>query len=457
MSALQNTFTKNTALFLAVLVASVVMAGLAVKVAQAADPAVTPAVLTVTSNNASTTLAKVGNTLTYTLTLSGSDSVPLVTPQIKLTGLASTTMTPGATRTYTYATTTYSSGIAEGAIGFQMSVGATTGNATTTLSQANLTAANVRFDKTAPTVTSITSSATSAGVLKVGNTIVFTLTPGATEYGATVAGSYEGHSLSWSTANLGVTFTATYTVTESDADQATALQITGVILTDAAGNASSATAGSDVVKTIDANSPSAPTASIPAGSFSGSKDLVLSSTGSNSIRYTEDGSTPSCSSGTVFSGSVTLSATETVKAMGCDTAGNGSSVASFDYVRNSTSSGGGGNNHHSSGSSSSSASVSVSAPSVTASVVTSTPSVSSFTRDLFVGVVGDDVKALQAFLNTHGFAVAVSGVGSSGMETTTFGGLTRAAVARFQAANGIAPAVGRFGPLTRAAVTAAMK
>lgn len=78
-----------------------------------------------------------------------------------------------------------------------------------------------------------------------------------------------------------------------------------------------------------------------------------------------------------------------------------------------------------------------------------------FTRDLEVGGTGDDVLALQQFLNANGFLVSESGPGSPGNETTTFGGLTRAALAAFQAANGISPAVGYFGPKTRAFVVGA--
>ena len=76
----------------------------------------------------------------------------------------------------------------------------------------------------------------------------------------------------------------------------------------------------------------------------------------------------------------------------------------------------------------------------------------SYTRDLRLGSTGADVKALQIYLNTHGFAVAVSGAGSLGSETTYFGPATRAALIRFQIAKGITPAAGYFGPITRAAL-----
>jgi hypothetical protein len=73
-----------------------------------------------------------------------------------------------------------------------------------------------------------------------------------------------------------------------------------------------------------------------------------------------------------------------------------------------------------------------------------------FFRSLTVGSTGSEVRSLQAYLNNHGFQVASSGGGSMGHETSYFGGLTRAALARFQASAGISPAVGYFGPITRA-------
>lgn len=73
----------------------------------------------------------------------------------------------------------------------------------------------------------------------------------------------------------------------------------------------------------------------------------------------------------------------------------------------------------------------------------------SFTRDLTVGSTGDDVKCLQQYLNASGNQVAASGVGSPGSETTYFGSLTQAAMAKWQAANGVSPAAGYFGPLSR--------
>ena len=82
---------------------------------------------------------------------------------------------------------------------------------------------------------------------------------------------------------------------------------------------------------------------------------------------------------------------------------------------------------------------------------TSGASVSAFVRNLEFGMSGADVKALQVYLNTHGYVVASSGAGSPGNETSRFGGATRSALIKFQKANGITPAAGYFGPKTRAA------
>ncbi len=88
-------------------------------------------------------------------------------------------------------------------------------------------------------------------------------------------------------------------------------------------------------------------------------------------------------------------------------------------------------------------------------VITQTPSVS-FTRDLKLGMTGKDVKKLQHYLNTHGFVVASSGVGSPGKETNTFGPATRSALKKFQKANSLKPD-GILGPKTREVINRLLK
>ncbi len=72
-----------------------------------------------------------------------------------------------------------------------------------------------------------------------------------------------------------------------------------------------------------------------------------------------------------------------------------------------------------------------------------------FARDLTVGMRGDDVTALQTLLiqkNTGPTALALANAGATGY----FGAITQVALAEYQAAQGITPTAGYFGPLTRA-------
>ncbi|MDQ5889574.1 MAG: hypothetical protein QG609_67, partial [Patescibacteria group bacterium] len=67
---------------------------------------------------------------------------------------------------------------------------------------------------------------------------------------------------------------------------------------------------------------------------------------------------------------------------------------------------------------------------LTGSTTTTGGSSYTFTRDLTIGSTGTDVMELQKFLNGKGFAVSASGAGSAGQESTYFGALTAAALAR---------------------------
>ncbi|MFA7302862.1 MAG: peptidoglycan-binding domain-containing protein, partial [Candidatus Paceibacterota bacterium] len=78
-----------------------------------------------------------------------------------------------------------------------------------------------------------------------------------------------------------------------------------------------------------------------------------------------------------------------------------------------------------------------------------------FEKNLTLGHISEDVRQLQKALNSSpGTQIAPAGPGSPGKETNVFGALTKAAVIKFQKANTITPAVGYFGPLTRAKMNA---
>jgi hypothetical protein len=75
----------------------------------------------------------------------------------------------------------------------------------------------------------------------------------------------------------------------------------------------------------------------------------------------------------------------------------------------------------------------------------SSSSCAAFTMDQTMGSKGAEVTALQNFLIGKGHAIAAGATGY-------FGAQSQAALAAFQSANGITPAAGYFGPITRAKV-----
>lgn len=433
------------------LVAFAFLVSFAIAPANAHATAVTLVTATTTSNNASTTLAKVGDIVSYGLTLSGTPS-STTTPLINIFGFGTTSMS-GSGANWTYATTATSTWT-NGFITFNMSWGGTAGEASTTITQTSLTGSNVRFDKTAPVLGSLTSTATTTGALKVGDSITFTVTSASPEAGGTVTGTYNSVPVTFTTADSGTTFVGTYTVAEGQTDQPTAVQFSGITLRDAAGNTATGSTG-DVLKTIDANSPGTPSSSLSSGTYTGPQTVSLSSTGASTIRYTLGGPAPTCSVGNVYSSALTVNISSSFTIVGCDAAGNISALAGYNYVIQGgggrSSSGGGGGGWSGAGSSASTPVVTGSLPGAASATPASVHA--AFIRNLTAGSVGDDVKALQVFLNAHGFPVAATGIGAKGQETSTFGARTKAALAKFQASKGITPAAGYFGPKTRAAVS----
>jgi len=404
--------------------------------------------------------------------------------------------------------TTSASIWSEGKITFQLGWGGTAGEATTTAiftQAASSTFVFVTLDETAPS-SFTTGAASSTGGTQTENVWNDTntglqvavpvendssLAYGAIQLQANIdSGSYENLGSEHAITTGEVDSTVYLSVDDSDVTgitgyaQGSTIGIRAVI-TDAAGNSTNGSASANAL-VIDTNAPSAPTANVSSGTHSGGVALTLSSSGSDSIRYTTDGTTPTCSTGTLFSTIVNISQTTTVRAIGCDDEGNASGVSTFEYSISSSSGGGGGGGSNQTATPPTPVTPTTPAPSVpadgqlltlvnqlknlislfeslggtvtpeTKSILDAFPSVStgSFTRDLQVGSTGDDVKVLQQWLNANGYQVAASGPGSPGNETTYFGVATQAALAKFQAANGITPSAGYLGPKTRAAIQA---
>jgi hypothetical protein len=74
-----------------------------------------------------------------------------------------------------------------------------------------------------------------------------------------------------------------------------------------------------------------PTASPAPGTYSSAQNVALAATNSSSIRYTLDGSTPSCTTSTLYSGPIHIASSATINAIACNDT-HSSSVASFGYV-----------------------------------------------------------------------------------------------------------------------------
>ncbi len=77
-----------------------------------------------------------------------------------------------------------------------------------------------------------------------------------------------------------------------------------------------------------------PAASPVAGTYTSTQSVILSADGSTSIRYTTDGTTPTCSSGISYTGAIAVASSLTIQAVSCYPHNTGSSVASFAYVIN---------------------------------------------------------------------------------------------------------------------------
>ena len=208
----------------------------------------------------------------------------------------------------------------------------------------------------------------------------------------------------------------------------------------------------------------APTASPAAGDYSSDQSVTLTATGSNSIHYTTSGTDPTCTTGTTYSSAISVDSDMTIEAISCYANGGSSTVASFAYE---ISSGGGGGGSGSSSNDTTPTTIPISQmtlPQLQAEVARLTIILNQliaaaaagegeegadpagcypWPRGLRLGMSGADVTALQNYLIGTGHFTY------SGGATGYFGAVTQAAVAAWQAANGISPAVGFWGILSQ--------
>lgn len=343
-----------------------------------------------------------------------------------------------------------------------VAVGTTTSKVSFTTTNTEASATPIGF--TDSTTGDIVSYVSTTGVIPVAQ--VWTVTPANVEAGDVFTTIINGTTVSYtstSTTVAGVTFglaaainaNSTVALAVTAADQTTRIDVTS----DTAGTpftiTSSATNRAAVAQTVTFT---------PTGTMHAEYTVIINGV---PYTYTSPLNDADTTAQTIVEGLNSLLASNTDVTCSEDnvkvTCVAAVAGTSFTYSSSAASleSSGGGSSHHSSGGGSSHSSSGSSTVNHGTTVATpAAPAVAhananaAFLRDLTVGATGTDVTALQMYLNAHGSVLAATGPGSVGNETMTFGGLTKAALMKFQAAHGILPSAGYFGPKTRAYIAA---
>lgn len=95
------------------------------------------------------------------------------------------------------------------------------------------------------------------------------------------------------------------------------------------------TISTGVTTGVEGTVAASPTASPLPGSFTSAQNVTLTAAGSGSIRYIVDGASPTCSTGTVYSGAISVTSSLTIRAVACYN-GTASQVGTFAYAINIT-------------------------------------------------------------------------------------------------------------------------
>jgi len=191
---------------------------------------------------------------------------------------------------------------------------------------------NFTINKTSPiyslSALSINSDNANGSLAKAGDTISLSLTstgsiaPNISFYSGGVA---VNNSISITPAS-GTSFLATYVVSSLDTNGA----VSFVVSADNLDQAYSNTMDDSYVE-VDVSSPSDVSSSVATGIYDTAQSVALTSDGSDFIKYTSNGSSPTCVSGTTYTGVISVDAPITIKAIACDLSGNYSAVSTFVY------------------------------------------------------------------------------------------------------------------------------
>ncbi|PLX20023.1 MAG: hypothetical protein C0597_04730 [Marinilabiliales bacterium] len=149
------------------------------------------------------------------------------------------------------------------------------------------------IDAHSPSISGVTASTTGGSVLKVGDKVNFVVTIVDPEYGLIVSPTvYNTETLTWSTTN-GSTYTSTYTVAEND-PELTEIQLTGVTVTDVAGNTSASDDSNTLPNDIDSDPPVINDVSVPTP-----ETMIYGQTYTITITINSDANNLSLVSGTI--------------------------------------------------------------------------------------------------------------------------------------------------------------
>lgn len=193
---------------------------------------------------------------------------------------------------------------------------------------------------------------------------------------------------------------------------------------------------------------------IPAeGIYNKVQQVTLLTQAGNTIRYLFTATPLNCSSGNLYVDPISIIKSTRIYTLTCDIHGN-STPNSFNYTIKTESTSSGStvqnriNNLISIGKTKEAQEL---AKQYNIKMETTTNSKTILTKNLKLGMIDNEVKLLQIFLNKKGYIISFSGGGSIGNETNFFGAKTKKALKMFQKDNNSIPD-GIVGPKTRALI-----